>query len=497
MNLEKKQPRQIMVIMMVTIIAIGIMFCLSICKIRNMNLSITADLNKIMRIEQNTEVQKEIKTLSSGIKKQITTNYALLSIAFIIISLGSIIIIYRTVDQLRKKCEMLGREKREELTYKLQEAQKDIDQLYCISGEGLRIIDKDSNIIRVNESFLNLARVSKEECLNKKCYDVFKTSYCHANDCSLKTILSGETERIERETERICGDGSIVHCILNASCIYDKDHKPIGVIESFKDITELKLSKEAINGLYQEIKTKNKQLEDYIYITTHELRSPLFNLRGFANELEENIKELSNIIQKIRIRKDVRTRIQTLSWEEIPECIYFINSATSKMENLVEALLRLSRLKVNELNIKELDMDQIVLQIRSTFRTEIKNNKVKINAGNLPAVHADEQLINQVFSNLLGNALHYLHPKRSGVINITGKQDGKEVIFCVEDNGIGIAKKYHKKIFDIFQRLEPDICPGDGIGLSIVHKILEKHGGQIWVESEEDRGSKFFFSLPT
>ncbi|MGA1868498.1 MAG: ATP-binding protein [bacterium] len=528
-----------LIIIIIPLCVIGIMLCLFIFELKNISQTIHTQLDIIHHTEPTIKLSDAVKSPYTKIDRQIARTYIFLGVSFFLINLGMVILIillsptlYRillrpllhvdnkinklvTSEKGLKKYNNFSMERFERnfnalldqfliesnkykrLEKELTRARQEIDQIYSISGEGIRIIDKDFNIISINKTFEDLALVRSDECLHKKCYEVFTTPACDTPHCNLKKLLSGKVERIEEETERIRTDGTKAYCILNASCIYDENNRPIAVAESFKDITDLKQSQEKLKKLYREIKEKNKELEDFVYITTHDLRSPLINLKGFTAELEENIQELGKIFNKIKVSKAIREEIYTLYWEDMPECLHFINSATSKMEDLVNSLLKLSRLKQEEINIKELDVNQIILNVKSNFGTEIKNTKTKIKVGNLPSVRGDENQINQVFSNLVGNALHYLHPRRPGVIRITGEQKGKEVIFCVEDNGIGIAKKYQKKIFQVFQRLEPDICPGEGVGLSIVYNILEKHGGQIWVESEENIGSKFFFSLPS
>ena len=116
---------------------------------------------------------------------------------------------------------------------------------------------------------------------------------------------------------------------------------------------------------------------------------------------------------------------------------------------------------------------------------------------NLPPCVGDHVQINQLFSNLLDNALKYRDPERPGVIEITGQQVNDQVVYCVRDNGIGIPEEHHSKIFEIFQRLNPSATTGEGLGLSIVKKILSRHNGSIWVESEPGVGSRFFVLLPS
>ena len=142
-------------------------------------------------------------------------------------------------------------------------------------------------------------------------------------------------------------------------------------------------------------------------------------------------------------------------------------------------------------------MNSIVSDIIKIHEFQIKEADVNLEVYELPQCKGDETQINQVFSNLLVNALKYLNSKRPGNIKISGDKKKGQVIYCVEDNGIGISPKNQDKIFNIFHQLNPEISNGEGLGLTIIRKILDKHHGKIWVESETGKGAKFYVSLPT
>ncbi|MEW5959514.1 MAG: ATP-binding protein, partial [Chloroflexota bacterium] len=160
-------------------------------------------------------------------------------------------------------------------------------------------------------------------------------------------------------------------------------------------------------------------------------------------------------------------------------------------------LLRLSRLGRTALEIEKLDMNRIIAGLTDTFEFRLQQTDAVLQvAENLPLCLGDEGQISQVFANLLDNALKYLDPNRSGNIKIGGCLEGDQAIYWIEDNGIGIAPEHQPKIYEIFHRLHPDHSDGEGLGLTIVHRILDRHHGSIRVESEPGRGSKFFVSLP-
>jgi light-regulated signal transduction histidine kinase (bacteriophytochrome) len=143
-------------------------------------------------------------------------------------------------------------------------------------------------------------------------------------------------------------------------------------------------------------------------------------------------------------------------------------------------------------------MNNVLSEIIDTVKYKTKDLDAEIVFENLPDCTGDKDQITQVFTNLIDNALNYLSPDRKGIISITGKTKNKENIYCIEDNGIGINPAYHGKVFEIYHRLNPQTSTeGDGLGLTIVRRILDRHKGRIWLESEPEKGSKFFIALPT
>ena len=167
------------------------------------------------------------------------------------------------------------------------------------------------------------------------------------------------------------------------------------------------------------------------------------------------------------------------------------------MDSLLSGLLRLSRLGRAALTIKELDMNKLLSDIVETFEYKIKEKGITPQIGELPPCLGDETQINQVFSNLVDNSLKYLDPHRTGTIKISGRKENGQAVYYVEDNGIGIAEEHRDRIYEIFHRLNPEEGTGEGLGLSIARRILDRHAGKIWVESAPDKGSKFFVVLPT
>jgi signal transduction histidine kinase len=167
------------------------------------------------------------------------------------------------------------------------------------------------------------------------------------------------------------------------------------------------------------------------------------------------------------------------------------------MDSLLSGLLRLSRLGQAAVTIEPLDMNEMFANITKSMEYQVKEAGATVDIRSLPSCQGDASQINQVFSNIFDNALKYLDESRPGMIRIYAKTENGQNIYCVEDNGVGIAPEHEKKVFEIFHRLEPDRKSGEGLGLTIVRHILGRHDGKVWIESEPGKGSKFFVSLPS
>jgi len=284
------------------------------------------------------------------------------------------------------------------------------------------------------------------------------------------------------------------------------------VLNEFK-ITGLKtskkpqLSKDEIDQLHYhsmakklerkvvELGRKNLELEQLLYVTTHDLRTPLVTIEGFGKELSYSVEKLGSILAGKNSSHDYEEYTKAIIEKEIPESIGYIVSSTSKMRSLLTGLLNLSRLGQVLIQNKAIDMNSLLGRLSIMFSARAREAGINIEISDLPSCTGDESQLTQLFSNLIDNALNYIDPDRPGIIKITGRQEKHQSIYCIEDNGIGIAPEYHEKIFELFHQLNPT-SNRIGIGLSLVKKILDIQQGDIRLESEPGKGSKFFISLP-
>jgi len=245
---------------------------------------------------------------------------------------------------------------------------------------------------------------------------------------------------------------------------------------------------------------KTEENEMFVYSVSHDLRSPLVNLEGFSEELHLATCELEQLLKDPRTPEDVRDKARELFESAVREPVGFIRAAVGRLGRIIDALLRLSRAGRVVYQSQTLDVAIIVQRVVDALRKTIDAKKAELSLGALPAAWGDPLAVEQVFANLIGNALNYLDPSRPGRVEVgslPNGEGGKDIrTYYVRDNGVGIAQAYHPKLFQALQRLHPDKAPGEGIGLAIVRRVLERLGGTIKVDSVAGEGTVFTFTLP-
>ena len=265
----------------------------------------------------------------------------------------------------------------------------------------------------------------------------------------------------------------------------------------FEDITQRKRTQQALDELNRQLQGKNRELEQVVYVASHDLRSPLVNIDGYGRELEYEISELRGLLEApggdgAALPADA---VQA-SLREMGEALGYIRKSTAQMDALLKGLLKLSRSGRAVLAIAALDMDDLMAGVVNSLEFRIKELGARVEIGPLPRCRGDAVQVNQVFSNLLNNALKYRDAGRPCVIRISGEQQGGRCVYVVEDNGIGIDPGHVEKIFEVFHRLDPGRDDGEGLGLTIVKQVLGRLDGEIQVASRPGEGSRFLVTLP-
>ncbi|HTL48634.1 MAG TPA: PAS domain S-box protein [Verrucomicrobiae bacterium] len=279
---------------------------------------------------------------------------------------------------------------------------------------------------------------------------------------------------------RVRKDGTVYWASIVITPLRNKEGVLTGFVKVTRDMSERKQAEDKLEKEVQErtreLRQSNRELEQFAYVASHDLQEPLRTVATYIDLLNARCGE----------KLDSASR----------EYMNFAIDAAERARELIRDLLEFSQTGAKINSIRPADFGSILKQVLANLRASLESNQAEIEAGPMPIVPADGARILQLFQNLISNALKY-RSERPLKIKVSSEETPDSWVFSVEDNGIGIAPEHHKKIFGLFQRLHAKHkYPGTGIGLAICQKIVEGHGGMIWVESEAGKGSTFKFTLP-
>jgi len=271
--------------------------------------------------------------------------------------------------------------------------------------------------------------------------------------------------------------------------IYNEVGKAIDIFILTSDITEKKIAEENLKKLNEELEQRviertvqlalaNDDLESFSYSVSHDLRTPLRSIDGFSQALQEDYSDQVDATGK--------------------DYLHRIRNATKRMSNLIDDILDLSRLTRKKVNTEDVNLSDLANEIVKEFKTNEPDRSININIEKNLIVKADSTLLRTVMENLIGNAWKFTSKKEGAIIEIGSTFLNNETTYYVKDNGVGFDKTYADKLFTVFQRLHSTSdFTGTGIGLAVVQKVITKHNGKIWAESEVNQGATFYFTLHT
>ena len=270
--------------------------------------------------------------------------------------------------------------------------------------------------------------------------------------------------------------------------------------------TELEARARELAAVNEELRQETQDNEMFIYSVSHDLRSPLVNLQGFSKELHVSCDELDGIVGQARLPEHEERRMTQILAGDVRESLHYLRAAVARAAAIIDALLRISRAGRLEYQWQRVSVGRAVARVVDTLQGTIDQRRANVTVRDLPPAWGDPAAVEQIFSNLIGNALTFLDPARCGRIEVgalepepVDESEPRAVrmrTYYVRDNGLGIPAAYLSKVFRAFQRLHVDVASGEGIGLAVVRRTVERHGGRVWVESSEGAGSTFFVVLP-
>ncbi|MDX1377417.1 MAG: PAS domain S-box protein [Anaerolineales bacterium] len=364
--------------------------------------------------------------------------------------------------------------KRAEQEFRLSEEQ--YRTLIELSPDGIGVTDQNGTLTLVNKQAVKLHGYgSAEEMIGMNSLELVAPEDREYVIQQANEATSGSPGHFEYTLVR--KEGSTFPAEASATFVFGPNGIPQRAITIFRDITERKQQEQEREKLIEELEAKNAELERFTYTISHDLKSPLVTIKGFLGYLKRDIAAGNT--------------------KRIDDNIERIGNASKKMELLLKDLLELSRIGRMVNPLEKVSFGDLVREALEIVHGQLEARGITVQTHpDLPVVYGDHLRLTEVLQNLLDNAAKYMgdqtHPRIE--IGQRGEENGKSILF-VKDNGMGIAPEYRERIFGLFNKLDAQ-SEGTGVGLALVKRIVEFHGGRIWVESEPGIGSTFYFTLP-
>lgn len=369
------------------------------------------------------------------------------------------------------KIEIL--KKRNEYQQKLLAVSNYTRNLIEVSLDPLVTISAEGKITDVNKATEKATGRSREQLIGKNFAEFF-TEPEKANEGYLKALKDGFVVDYPLTIQHISGKS--INVLYNASIYKSESGEIQGVFAAARDITKLKESEEEVQKALNELRRSNQELEQFAYIASHDLQEPLRMISSYTQLLANRYKGKLD--------------------SDADDFINFAVDGANRLQALIQSLLAYSRVDRKVKPFEIVNCNSVVQQVLDNLKTTIDEKKAVIIKENFPKIMGDELQLLQLFQNLIGNAIKFSGDKIP-IIKISVTEKGNNWEFSINDNGIGIDPQYFERIFVIFQRLHSrEDYKGVGMGLAIAKKIVEKHGGKIWVNSEVGKGSTFYFTIP-
>ena len=360
--------------------------------------------------------------------------------------------------------------------------------------EGIITIDEHGIVESVNPAAEKVFGYTAAEMVGRNVCMLMPSPHREKHDAYMETYRRTGQARIIGRGREVVGrkkDGSVFPMDLSVAEVKLKGGRLFtGVV---RDVTERKRAEDQLSAMTRALAEKNKELETIVYVASHDLRSPLVNIQGFSREVEQACNRIGELISN---EAKAHRELNQVLTQEIPEAIGFILASVNKIDTLLAGLLRFSRLGRAALKLEWIDMNLLLNKVTRSMEFQIKEAGGSVHLGELPACVGDATQLTQVFSNLLDNAVKFRDLNRPLRITVSGRVENGWVVYAVRDNGMGIAPEHLQKVFEIFYRLNPSATEGEGLGLTIAQRSLERQNGRITVESESGAGTTFFVFLP-
>ncbi len=341
---------------------------------------------------------------------------------------------------------------------------------------GMVLTTIDGLLIETNEAYRRIVGFTAEELAEKNFLTLSHPADLPLNRDLFEQLLSGKIPSYTIEKRYLCKSGNFIWVRATAALQRDSFGVPQDVIGLVEDISDRKRAEQERQRLVDELARSNEELSRFAHVAAHDLQTPLRMIKSYVQLLARRLNSQMN--------------------DSTAECMKIILDGANRMEQLINGLLRYAALGQDRPPNAPVCMNGVVTAAISDLQHSITESGAQIKFSDLPTVQGDPIQLLQLLQNLITNGIKYRNASLPPVIQIAAIHDGRSWKFSVKDNGQGISPEYHALIFGLLKRLHGNDVPGTGLGLAICKKIVEQHGGRIWVESQAGAGSTFFFTIP-
>ncbi|WP_200163405.1 PAS domain S-box protein [Cerasicoccus arenae] len=420
-----------------------------------------------------------------GLLKALT---AIVSVATVISLLSLLPQLLRAPTAKTLEAEITKRELAEK---RLIESEDQFRTAMTYAPIGKALVSVEGKWMQVNKKICELLGYTEEELLKMDFQQITHPDDLDSDLQLLKQTLVGEIDEYSIEKRYFRKDGNIVFVQLSVSLIR-KENKPKFFISQIVDISAQKKLQQRQEKLISELEQKTKDLQQIVYVASHDLRSPLVNIIGFSGELDFSIKELIAVLDEF---DELPPKVEHILKKDLPEILHFISTSGRRMDRLLKGLLQYSRLGRYPMVTLEIDMDKLFGDLLQDLSYQLDQIGAEVEVDSLPKCYGDITMVSQIFRNLIDNAIKYRSTDRTLRLKIHAEKLKNRIRYTLVDNGMGIAESHQKKIFEVFHRLNPKDSDGDGLGLSICSLLAQRMEGNISLESTVDSGSSFHVEL--
>lgn len=376
----------------------------------------------------------------------------------------------------------------------LNKTEKIYQEVISTTSDNITVHDASTGkLLEANETFLKTFMLNIDDIKDAHICDVYSSNGIYSAtefEEKLKTTLIDKVSEFKWKSYGNNDKEIWLELLLKYIEVGDESR----IIAVSKNINEIMVAEQELLTLTKSLEEKNIEFRKVLYTTTHDLRTPLLNILGFSNELKQNYLEVVNQLNN-NSNFDF-TDLKEVLVNEWGDDINIIVDNTKKMSVLINGLLEMSKIGTYEVKNEDINVNLLIREIKKNLAHKIEKHKIRITVDQLPNCFSDKYKLQQVFTNLIDNAINYKKNDVESFIKITGSTEQNIISYSVEDNGIGIETENLDKVLEMFYRNDPELADGAGLGLTIVCKALETINGELKFESERNVGSKFSISLP-